>query len=168
MPAHARLREFLRQVREGEGASLQAGAWTLTRYRDGVYLHGSVSPNMASRSISAADIWHEPGIGEISLRRRPPDAAVEDERDGEGLPEVFMVRGRAGGERLAADSGHHVSLKNLLQDLGVPPWWRDGVPLLIEGQGETGTVLSVGGLASAPRLEELGLEFTWRPESLRT
>ena len=47
--------------------------------------------------------------------------------------QVFMVRGRVGGERLRIrplEQGAHQDVRKLLQSVAVPPWLRDEVPYL--------------------------------------
>ena len=79
-----------------------------------------------------------PGVGTVSLQRAAGDGLrlVPGER--------LTLHWRQGGERcrLPGRSGSR-SLKNLLQEWDVPPWWRDRVPLLyLEGE-----LLAVGELA---------------------
>ncbi len=79
-----------------------------------------------------------PGVGIVSLQRAA----------GEGLwlapGEQLTISWRQGGERcrLPGRIGSR-SLKTLLQEWDVPPWWRDRVPLLYLG----GELLAVGELA---------------------
>jgi tRNA(Ile)-lysidine synthase len=50
------------------------------------------------------------------------------------LPETVEVRFRVGGEQVRLPSkGFHRTLKNLLQEAGVLPWWRGRIPLLYIG-----------------------------------
>lgn len=165
MPGRARLHEFLRQLREGQGATLQASTWTLTRFRGAVYAHSMAhSAGGAAcepKAILVGDPIHWLGIGDIALevRSRAPGVVLTGE---------FSVRGRRHGERLATATGEHRSVKKILQDAGVPPWWRDRVPLLYEVHGEARRLVAVGGFAAAPRLKELGLNLVWRPDVLKT
>ena len=47
----------------------------------------------------------------------------------------LQVRWRQGGERCRPhDRGHSQSVKKLLQEAGLPPWWRSHVPLLYSGE----------------------------------
>jgi tRNA(Ile)-lysidine synthase len=62
------------------------------------------------------------------------------QREGEGIKPLlfdkeFTVRFRQGGERFhPSGRNHSQSLKKLLQEAGVPPWERDGIPLLYHGE----------------------------------
>lgn len=50
--------------------------------------------------------------------------------------EPLRVSARQGGERIALPGrAHSHTLKNLLQELGVPPWEREALPLLSDGAG---------------------------------
>jgi tRNA(Ile)-lysidine synthase len=49
--------------------------------------------------------------------------------------EPVTVRQRRGGERLRPDCRRpNRSLKNLLQEAGIPPWQRQRLPLLFSGE----------------------------------
>ena len=49
----------------------------------------------------------------------------------------LLVRGRHGGERITLlGRTHSHTLKHVLQDLDVPPWRRDRLPLLFDPEGE--------------------------------
>lgn len=55
----------------------------------------------------------------------------------ESFPFPLRVFARQGGERIALpDREHSHTLKNVLQELGVPPWEREVLPLLSNGAGE--------------------------------
>ncbi|MGB8693711.1 MAG: tRNA lysidine(34) synthetase TilS [Steroidobacteraceae bacterium] len=49
------------------------------------------------------------------------------------LPDLFEIRFRLGGEKLAARHGRQ-TLKRLLQERHLPPWLRSSVPLLYAGE----------------------------------
>lgn len=59
-----------------------------------------------------------------------------------GFAEPLQVRARQGGERIALPGRSHThALKHVLQDLGVPPWLRERMPLLSDREG---TLLAAG------------------------
>jgi tRNA(Ile)-lysidine synthase len=59
----------------------------------------------------------------------------------------LQVHARRGGERIALPGrGHAHALKHVLQDLGVPPWLRERLPLLSAADG---TLLAAGDLAKS-------------------
>lgn len=78
--------------------------------------------------------WHPPapvaldtGLGRLEI-----EAGVGPCIDPSRLAgRPVAVRFRAGGEALApVGSAHRRSLKKLFQEAGIPPWWRDRVPLV--------------------------------------
>lgn len=82
-----------------------------------------------------------------------------------GLEEVVVVHPRRGGERLVLPGRKHShALKNVLQELGVPPWQRARMPLLSSPHGE---LLAAADRACCARLErwlhERGAHLQWRP-----
>ena len=85
-----------------------------------------------------------------TLRLDPPLAPGEAFAPGSPATEApFVVHPRAGGERIALPGrAHRHALKHVLQDLGVPPWERERLPLLSD---RAGLVLAAGDVAmSAP------------------
>ena len=90
------------------------------------------------------------GGGELSLE--PALAAGETFEDGDaGAAPPFVVHPRMGGERIALPGrGHSHALKHVLQDLGVPPWVREGLPLVSDRGGQ---LLAAGDLALSARLD---------------
>jgi len=86
------------------------------------------------------------------------DIATLIQRDfGSGL----LVRLRQGGERiLLAKHEHHSTIKNCLQELGIPPWERCRLPLLFTVAGEC---LAVGDILLSARFagfcESCGIRF---------
>jgi tRNA(Ile)-lysidine synthase len=160
-PARSTLAEFLRQLREcGAQASpaLRCSAYTLQRFRDGVYLLPPPAP--APRTACALQPGGRTrlaGVGTVSLE----PAVVEGLLLAPG--ERPLVSWRRGGERCrpVGRGGSH-SLKKLLQEYHVPPWWRERVPLLcLEGE-----MLSAGGLwyCASGRWREAGAGpgYLWR------
>ncbi|MEM1188191.1 MAG: tRNA lysidine(34) synthetase TilS [Pseudomonadota bacterium] len=155
-PPAARLREFLRQCREGRGAELVVGDRALTRFRDHLFLHPRLSPDpgMALQPEPQMPLKID-GAGQITLFHKPSARAAP-------LPEL-EVRLRRGGERLAGDDGRHHDLKKLCQDFGIPPWWRSRMPLLFELKPSGPELLAAAAMATSPRCRELGLELRWSP-----
>ena len=67
--------------------------------------------------------------------------------DGARLEHPCRVHARQGGERIVLPGREHShALKHVLQDLGVPPWERERLPLLSDAQGR---LLAVGDLVHA-------------------
>ncbi|CAA0123653.1 tRNA(Ile)-lysidine synthase [Halioglobus japonicus] len=141
-PDRLALQEFLRQLRvaPADGSPrLDCGSYALRRYRDTVYLEpGSVAPAAGEViDLAPGESCHIAGVGTLSLERQSADALhlVPGER--------LSVRWRAGGERcrLPGRAGSR-SLKALMQEWQVPPWWRSRVPLVYLGD----ELLAVGDL----------------------
>jgi len=149
MPSRVRLAEFLRQLGGGRGALLQTPTWSLERYRDAVYLYRpSSQPVPPTAEFHPGDYWREDAVGAVQIR-------------GEASPGTLHLRFRKAGDRLRGKDGHRRSLKNLYQSMGVPPWWRERVPLLTTTGPEGEVLLSVGGLARSGQAQELDLDIIW-------
>ncbi|MCK6394201.1 tRNA lysidine(34) synthetase TilS [Zoogloea sp.] len=130
MPDEDRLCEAERQLRLGTAAAgwrLVLGTHALCVYRDDWWIERADPP-----SVPAALVWKgEPAVDWAGgLVRLVP--AV-----GHGLAASALagahceLRGRMGGERLRLRlDGPGRSLKNLLQEAAVPPWYRPLLPLL--------------------------------------
>ncbi|HEY0660692.1 MAG TPA: tRNA lysidine(34) synthetase TilS [Lysobacter sp.] len=64
----------------------------------------------------------------------------------------LLVHARQGGERITLPGrSHSHALKQVLQDIGVPPWLRERLPLLSDAQGE---LLATGDLIRSARFEQ--------------
>ncbi len=82
-----------------------------------------------------------------------------------GFDAPLRVHARHGGERIALPGrGHHHALKHVLQDLGMPPWERERLPLLADAAGE---LLAAGDrVVAAPLqawLDARGARLAWTP-----
>lgn len=131
MPSARRLNEALRQVGEARhdaAVCLRLGAVDLVRFRGGVYL------------VPCALVGSEPVRWRGETRLRVPGSGVTVQLDdvvGAGLRRTLLESAtvtlgvRQGGERLRLHAGGpHRSLKNLMQELAIPPWQRQRLPLL--------------------------------------
>ena len=141
-PDRASLDEFLRQLRVATADArprLVCSAFVLQRYRDAVYLLPEIAEpcSLEPFTLAPGDTCEVPGVGLLGL-----ECAA-----GGGLSlaagEQLEVAWRQGGERCKPQGrGGSNSLKKLLQEWTVPPWWRNRVPLLyLEGE-----LLAVGDL----------------------
>jgi tRNA(Ile)-lysidine synthase len=142
LPDHAALVEFLRQLREAAvdgGPRLDCGEYALRRFRDAVYLEPvDVTLVVGDLHLLPGERRVVSGVGTVSVLQGANGTLAL-------LPgEQLTVRWRKGGERcrLPGRAGSR-SLKTLLQEWQVPPWWRDRVPLLYLGD----ELLAVGDLA---------------------
>ena len=80
-----------------------------------------------------------------------PDGAQLELAGATGFEWPLLAHPRRGGERITLPGrSHSHTLKHLLQDLGVPPWIREGLPLLSSSEGE---LLAAGDLAYSERFE---------------
>lgn len=94
-----------------------------------------------------------------------PDGGTWRLSHGASLSEACIVHARRGGERIILPGrAHSHSLKHVLQDLGVPPWQRESLPLLSTHDGE---LLAAGDFLASHRfdgwLREHGLRLHWTP-----
>lgn len=151
-----RLEQDLIRARDDALPTLQLGRFCLRRYRQELYLLPALPPLSAPRSLSA-----EPGTWSLAqgVLQLQPDAGVG------------LVRGRSlrldyrrGGERLRPlGRGGSVRLKQLLQEAGVPPWWRAGWPLLFEGD----ELVAVPGICLCEgAVQANGIKPLWQPLGL--
>lgn len=86
-----------------------------------------------------------------------------------GFDNALVVRARRGGERIVLPGRTHShALKQLLQELGVPPWERERLPLVSKAEGE---LLAAGDLAYSARfdawLREHGARLVWTSAPFR-
>ncbi|MFK8041354.1 tRNA lysidine(34) synthetase TilS [Congregibacter sp.] len=153
-PPSARLHEFLRQLREGAGAQLCGAGWIIERYRDAVYLLPSLKENPPLEAPVRLGEWQPwPSMGQLKVVLK------------EGAePLDLTLRSRQGGERIEFSSGQRKDLKTVFQELEVPPWWRDRLPLLIQRSGSTEELLAVADLRYSPRAASLGVEVVRKGE----
>ena len=132
----AHLREILDQLVNARRDAMPLVTWPgaeVRRYRDALYARVPMPAHDASRVI----VW-DPGTV-LGL----PHGRLEGIRaQGRGLRldrcanAQVDVRFRQGGERFRpAGRRHSTSLKKLLQTSAVPPWLRDGIPLIyVDGE----------------------------------
>lgn len=165
-PAQSNLLEFLRQLRDGTrqaNPQLRCSAYQLQLYRQAVYLHYQFEePPSQPVTILPGQSIELPGAGQVALVPAPSEGLFL----GDG--EVLQLSFRKGGERCQpAGRGRSNSLKKLLQESAVPPWWRDRIPLLYLGS----ELLAAGGLwccqcsriREQPEGEEVLWKLHWQP-----
>ncbi|HEX9181398.1 MAG TPA: tRNA lysidine(34) synthetase TilS [Burkholderiales bacterium] len=166
MPPEAALAEALRQAltaRRDAGVEVALGDFRLRVHRGLAHLEPAEdAPSMPELEWRGEHTLELPaGLGRVRFRRRR----------GEGLSlavlmeEGAVLRLRGGGEKLRPQAGRpRRTLKNLLQEAGIPPWQRARMPLLFCG----------GRLAWAPGIGadadfgcppgEPGVELSWEPD----
>jgi tRNA(Ile)-lysidine synthase len=142
-PERAALAEFQRQLDDMTPDSrprLHCSAYTLQRYQDAVYLlPGTAAPDSdETASLVPQQVLQLPAEGGRLWLSASTVAGLKL-----ATTDQLQVKWRRGGERCRPHGrGAGASLKKLLQDSGVPPWWRDRVPLLFLD----GELLAVGDL----------------------
>lgn len=136
MPSAGRLENLLQQLcsaRDDAQVRIPMGSAVIRRYRGEVHMEKPPVPLMESPLIwSLQDGLDLPGSG---------GRLVFERTTGHGLSLARLtaspvtIRLRQGGERLRPDCRRpNRSLKNLLQEAGVPPWQRQRLPLLFSGE----------------------------------
>jgi len=156
--------EALRQAlgaRRDARLQVKLGAAWLRRYRGRLYVE-------AGEHTPARD-WRRRWAGERELALPGRLGTIRFESvPGTGLSlarlrlEEVVVRPRAGGERMRPSAGRPSrTLKNLLQEAGVPEWQRDRLPLVFAGDA----LIWVPGVGQdchfAATAEEPGLMLHW-------
>ncbi|MGC3961758.1 MAG: tRNA lysidine(34) synthetase TilS [Rhodocyclaceae bacterium] len=137
MPDSARLDDALRQLRSDAAVRLPMDAAWLCAYRDRIWLEHSVAP---ARPV----VWQ----GESAL----PWAGgwirfAEGQAGGLALAPGCSLGMANGRDRLRPHAGGPSrSFRLLCQEGGIPPWWRDRLPVL---RDPAGVVVWVGGLGAS-------------------
>ncbi|MEZ5571867.1 MAG: tRNA lysidine(34) synthetase TilS [Halioglobus sp.] len=133
-PDSAALSEFVRQLHASAAdgnPALNCGSYKLQRYQRGVFMVPlwDCGPPTESIGLAPGESCDVPGVGILAMR---PAA-----HNGLCLPAGtrLTVSWRRGALRcrLPGRAGQR-SLKAVLQENQVPPWWRDRVPLVFLGE----------------------------------
>ncbi|HYH43041.1 MAG TPA: tRNA lysidine(34) synthetase TilS, partial [Burkholderiales bacterium] len=137
MPYADRLDEALRQAtraRRDARLSVNLGECELRRHRDLIYL----VPARAAGPAGDAVTWHGereialPSAGGVLTMVRGHGKGISAARL-DGAP--VTIRTRQGGERLQTQAkGPRRTVKNLLQEAGIPPWQRERLPFIYCGE----------------------------------
>jgi tRNA(Ile)-lysidine synthase len=133
MPQQAQLDDMLRQLcgaREDAAVCICYGAWEVRRYRDRIH----AMPVMPVCEDGRAVVWRGeerlfwPALGREISFRQVSRQGISLARLRSGKVELRLRRGEASLRPRAGAPRR--SLKNLLQEAGVPPWLRQRMPLL--------------------------------------
>lgn len=146
--------ELLPARQDAEAAFAWSGA-VVRAWRDLLHAEAEHAPLPAR--------WEAPWDGRLPLVL--PDGGALTLEGAPALPVPLTARARRGGERIALPGRTHShALKHVLQSLGVPPWERDRLPLLCDGEDR---VLAVGDLLYAAPfdawLRDHGARLRWTP-----
>ena len=163
-PGIQRLTELQRQLMEARNdamVNIGVRGWSFRRYRGLLMIEPSRPPLQGNFS----EPWSgEPILPLIALggmlRFKPEQGrGVSVSRL---LADPVSIRLRLGGERIQLHAARpHRTLKNLFQERGVPPWWREQWPLLYSGERLV-AVPGIGeecGFRAGP--DEPGLIISW-------
>ncbi len=160
VPPRGPASEFLRQLQAGGGSpQLAWSGQRLRRFGDGVYLLPTADPGgcAGADQLAPEAPLELPGGGRLELVPAGAEAGIAL-----GPGEFLVVRNRGGGERCQPlGRGRSQRLKKLLQEAGVPPWWRDRLPLLYLGDD----LVAVADLwlCTTARTFAKGGQGRWRP-----
>jgi tRNA(Ile)-lysidine synthase len=163
MPNDRKLQEIVREASEAAPDRSPSMRWEnaeVRRYRGELYLlsalgrfdRDQVIPWPIRTPLSIPDLG---GVLECRM--------VEASGHSFELPALTAhVRFRTGGERcrLPGRNGTH-SLKKIFQELAVPPWARDRVPLVYLDE----ELAAIGGLVVCEPFRRLGLECDWHRQN---
>ncbi|WP_432697644.1 tRNA lysidine(34) synthetase TilS [Marinobacterium sp. YM272] len=135
---------------------LNLGGFELRRYRGLLFLTPPLPPRSAPHELDCTADSKTLNQGVLAFQST----------DGVGLAEGETLRldYRRGGERLRPfGRGGSVTLKQLLQEAGVPPWLRPDWPILYSGD----QLVAVPGICLCEEaVTKGGLIPTWRPSGL--
>lgn len=161
IPAY-RLESFHQQLEHADSDSnvtLRWDGWVLRLYRQKLWLHKDREiPSCPSMKWIPEQVTMELGddIGMLTLQQEP---------DGIVTPAgKFSVTSRID----ISDSGirlhdHHKSIKNLFQEMGIPPWLRDCIPICVLD----GELVALGDWCISGEfsswMSEHNVSLNWRP-----
>jgi len=142
---------------------LRTRSYSLRRYRDGVYLAPARDwTPPAPHSIMPGQVIELSEVGRISLSAKNDSRAAAVSG-----PVELVIDFRRGGERChPAGRSHSVSLKPWPQESGVPPWWRDRIPLLVNA----GQIVCIGDvwecISASQEPGDRGWKLQWERNSI--
>ena len=163
MPSKERLDEMLVQLREAKSDAklkIQLGNVLARRYQGFIYLEDDQQGSPISLS------WQ----GESSLLMPDGSRLTFEKKLGQGLAlerlggHKLRIASRAGGERFKPDLNRPTrTLKYLLQEINMPPWQRERLPLVYLNDA-LAVVPNVGVNCQMQATDhEQGLLITWQP-----
>jgi len=162
MPGAVRLEEALRQALDAKQDArvlVELGNFTLRRHAGNLHLvrSGSAPPAHFEKRWRGEKKIALPELGGVLSLAPARGSGISLARLG---ARPVTIRVRQGGERLQPDCRRpRRSLKNLLQEARLPPWQREGLPLLYCGEH----LVWVAGIGVDCRYQAAGVEPAIRP-----
>ncbi|NOZ52750.1 MAG: tRNA lysidine(34) synthetase TilS [Gammaproteobacteria bacterium] len=165
LPSQAQLNSVIVNVIDAASDAMPMVRWQsceIRRYRHTLYIMPPLSThnsrlvlNWSTHSVLTID-----GVGEISSRSASANGIATKYITADNA----TIRFRQGGEKIKPlGCHHHRPLKKLLQELGVPPWVRERIPLLYIN----GNLAAVGQFfideAFKTSAGEAGITINWQP-----
>ncbi|MCI0654106.1 MAG: tRNA lysidine(34) synthetase TilS [Methylococcaceae bacterium] len=163
-PSEVKLQQIITEVITAAPDRFPRIQWDkveMRRYRDRLYLLDPLAKFDRDRVIpwSVQNPLSIPDLGGM-LECCWPEAL---DRRTELLLKGVSVRFRKGGESCRLPGRGSRSLKNIFQELSVPPWERDRIPLIYLDED----LAAIGGLLVCEVFQQLGLEFRWTRQTVR-
>jgi tRNA(Ile)-lysidine synthase len=132
---------LLRAARDAQAEFAWSGV-VVQRWRDRLHAQRERAPLPADWSAA----WN--GRAPLTL----PDGGSLKIEGNAGFDHAWTVRPRLGGERITLPGRRHAhALKHVLQEMGVAPWQRAHLPLLLDADGE---VLAAGDAVVSARFAD--------------
>ena len=131
MPDEASLNEFVRQVLHGRNDSvseLRIDNRRICRFREGIFLLPLFSKHWSNEILTLCPnkTIHIQGVGAVRLQISVDKA----ENSTAGLRATLCWRGS---HLIANSKKMRRKLKKMLNASGIPPWWRDRIPIVLIG-----------------------------------
>lgn len=129
LPSSVKLNEIQTSLLNAQRDKLPCVSWAqveLRRFQDALYLMGKPAPHDGTQVFrwNMIDPLVLPSLGVLSSRYTSNSQYQKEEN--------ISVRFRQGGEVMRL-RGKHRTLKNLFQEWKIPPWERDRIPLIYQG-----------------------------------
>ncbi|MEM6604402.1 MAG: tRNA lysidine(34) synthetase TilS, partial [Pseudomonadota bacterium] len=150
IPSHAKLVEFVRQLKQGRAAQLQQATYVLERFQ-GLVLCRPVLAVPAPEPISLTNQFKGPWLGQDKLHVQITGAENSS----------YVLRTRRPGDRFVTSGVQSSPLKDVFQRLGIPPCWRAYVPLLTYEDDLSRPIVAVGPYAVDPAAAPLSVSIRW-------
>ena len=168
VPSFETLREWLRQLTSSNATQaillgFAKDGPNVRVYRDQLLIEWPTGDWRQVQWTGEANV----ALGELAGHVTFSEAAPSDAPSSLRQPapgESWLIRRRLPGDRVElSEASGHVSLKNVMQNAGVPPWLRDVWPLLICNN----QIAAIAGVVTANHYKvrpgERGLACEWKP-----